>query len=121
MNLVISKDFFIDGKKIVIEPSEDGIYRVEGIMVAHKYEDGDLHIALEWLEKAINKLEAGGEKINETIFFSRKEHLKPSKSHNLSMTQEKKEWSRIWFFEKESFRSIEREGGCWNYWNLQMN
>ena len=27
--------------------------------------------------------------MNETIFFSRKEHLKPSKSHNLSMAQEK--------------------------------
>jgi len=104
MNLVISKDFFIDGKKIVIEPSEDGIYRVEGIMVAHKYEDGDLHIALEWLEKAINKLEAGGEKINETIFFSRKEHLKPSKSHNLSMTQEKKRVVKNMVFRKREFQ-----------------
>jgi len=54
MKLIISKDSFIDEKEIVIEPSEDDRYRVDGIIVAHRCEDGDLHIALGWLKKAIS-------------------------------------------------------------------
>ena len=58
MKLIISKNFFSDKEEIVIEPDEDDDYAVKGIIVAHRREDGDLHIALGWLKKAISKLEA---------------------------------------------------------------
>jgi len=58
MKLIISKDSFIDEKEIVIEPSDDDRYWLDGIIVAHRHGDGDLHISLKWLKKAISKLEA---------------------------------------------------------------
>jgi len=57
MKLIISKDSFPDEKKIVIEPGDDDRYWLDGIIVAHRHEDGDLHIALKWLKEAISKLD----------------------------------------------------------------